>query len=59
MHTDVNLAGHMHGVQAFFFKDDRDSKIFELANIVQAVNGVSGEAGNRFRQHHVNLLLTA
>src|SRR5574344_324324 len=52
-----HFAGHLHGVDALFFKDDRDALGFELADVGDGIQRVPRKSGDRFGQHHVNLAL--
>lgn len=54
-----HLAVHIRGVNVFFLKDDRNAPAFEDPHVLDAVQGVTGKAGNGFRQDEVDFLLPA
>ena len=49
----------VQGVDIFLFEDDRDAHGAQSPDIVEAVDGVSGEAGDGLDQHQVDLSLPA
>ena len=59
MHADIDLAGHMHGVEALFFKDDRDPEPLQLTDVIEAVYSVSCKPGYRLREDHIDFSVPA
>ena len=53
------LAVHIRGVNVFFLEDDWNAPAFEDPHVLDAVQGVTGKAGNGFRQDEVDFLLPA
>ena len=49
----------MHGVESFFLEDHGDSEFFQLSYKIEAVDGVSGEAADRFGDDLIDLSLSA
>ena len=58
-HGDQDLAVGLQGVDILLLEDDRDPHGAEGPDIVEAVHGVPGEAGNGFDQDQVDLTLPA
>jgi len=50
-----DLPGAIQGVDPFFFKNDPDILFFELPDILQAVNRVSGKPADRLGDNQINL----
>ena len=49
-----HFTGHLHCVDALFFKNNGDTLCLELADISDGIQRVSGKPGDGFGQHHVD-----
>ena len=56
-HGQHQLCGLVHGVDVFFFKVDCDALCFQHSDVVQAVYGIAGEAGDGLGEDQVDFAL--
>ena len=50
---------HVQGVDVLLFEVDADTQLLQHPDVLQAIDGISGEPGDGFREDQVDLLLTA
>ena len=55
MEADDEFGGKGEGVEVFFFEDYGDAEEFEFTDIGEAVDGVTGKAGNAFAKNDIDL----
>ena len=53
--SDQDLSFGIHGINIFFFKEDRDAQGLQFPDMAQAVQGIAGKAGDGLGDDHVDL----
>ena len=53
--SDKNFALSIHRVNGLFFKQNRNVHVFELSDVFQTIQCVSGQTADRFGNNHINI----
>ena len=59
MHTDVDFARHVHGIETFFLEDHGDTELLQFSYIVEAVDCISCKSADRFGDDLIDLTFSA